>query len=83
MRRAAKVDTTAKELTTLARKLGAQVLLLNGVIDANIYYRGQLHAVDFKSPKGHLTPAQQRLVIDGFPLKFVSSEQQLKELLGL
>jgi hypothetical protein len=70
MRRAAKVDSTSKALTALARQLGAQVLLINGVMD-------------FKSPKGHLTPAQQRLVIDGFPLKFVSNEAQLKELLGV
>jgi ATP-dependent exoDNAse (exonuclease V) beta subunit len=83
MRRAAKVDSTSKALTALARQLGAQVLLINGVIDAVVYYRGITHVVDFKSPKGHLTPAQQRLVIDGFPLKFVSNEAQLKELLGV
>jgi hypothetical protein len=53
------------------------------VIDANIFYRGTLYAVEYKSRGGRLTPAQQRLVIDGFPLKFVSDEAQLRELLGV
>lgn len=83
MRRAARVDTTARDLTKLARELGAHVVLLNGVVDALIYWRGAVHVVDFKSPGGHLTPAQQRLVIDGFPVKFIATEQQLKDLLGV
>jgi hypothetical protein len=84
MRRAAKVDQTAKGLVTLARELGAYVVILNGVYDANLYWRGTLYAIDWKTPKkAELTTAQQKLVIDGFPLKFVSTEQQLRELLGV
>ena len=82
-RRAARIDSTAKDLTTLARRLGADVMLVNGTVDALIHFRGRVHVVDFKSKGGTLTPDQAKWVAKGFPIKFVSDEQQLKDLLGV
>ena len=83
MRRRARTDATAKDLTQLARELGAKVVLINGVIDALIYWRSTWYVVDFKSKGGSLTPAQQRMVIDGLDVKFISTADQLKALLGV
>ncbi len=82
--RARKVDTTAASLVKTARELGAYVVPINGVFDCVIHWKGQLYAVDWKTPKqGTLTPAQQRLVLARFPLFFISTEAQLRELLGV
>jgi hypothetical protein len=79
--RKARVDTTAASLTALARQMGAVVLLLNTSIDALIYTRrGSLFAVDFKSAKTPKTPTQKRLEAAGFPLKFVSTPDELMAL---
>jgi len=80
MRRAARIDATAKELTAYARSLGFTVLPINGTIDAVIALGQTVVAVDFKSPGGALTTAQQRLIASGFPLRFVSTPAQLDAL---
>ena len=84
-RRAARVDTSASALVKTARELGAYVVPLNSIVDCLIYWRGVWHVVDWKSPGGHLTPAQQKLVIDtgGAGVKFISTEAQLRELLNV
>lgn len=83
MRRAAKVDSTAPALVKRARELGALYLPLNGDVDGVLQFRGRTVLVDWKSPKGHLTPKQGRLVAMGWQIAFVSSENQLDELLGV
>jgi hypothetical protein len=80
MRRAARIDATAKELTAYARSLGFAVLPINGTIDAVIALGQTCIAVDFKSPGGELTTAQQRLIASGFPLRFVANPAQLDAL---
>jgi hypothetical protein len=83
MRRAARVDNTAKELTKAAKQLGADVLTLNGVVDALLLFRGRVWVIDWKSKGGTLTPAQAKLVASGWPIAFVSTEDQLFTLLGV
>lgn len=86
MRRAAKIDSTARELVAAARQMGAKVLVLNGVIDAAIYQRGVVHLVDFKTAKGKkrprvtLTTAQERLLDEGWPIHLISDVAQLEAL---
>lgn len=87
MRRAAKVDTTASELTALARQLGAKVLPLNGVIDVLVCYRGRLLLVDWKTPRGKKAPrtlrtaSQERMVAEGWPVHFIATAQELTNVL--
>ena len=88
MRRAAKVDSTARDLVSAARQMGAKVLILNGVIDVAILHRGKVHLVDFKTPQGKrkprvtLTEAQARLLEEGWPIRLVSDLEGLKRILG-
>jgi hypothetical protein len=83
MRRAARIDSTAQDLVTLARQMGALVLILNGAIDVLIYTRrGALLAVDFKGLKTRKTKTQQELEASGFPLHFVSTREHLMQLIA-
>jgi hypothetical protein len=80
MRRAARIDATAKELTAYARSLGFAVLPINGTVDA-VFALGQTTAVvDFKSKGGGLTDAQIKLVAAGFPVRFISTPDQIVAL---
>lgn len=94
MRRAAKVDSTAKDLVLAARQMGAKVLVLNGVIDALVLGKrceccGQgLRMIDWKTAQGkkaprvRLTSAQEALLADGWPLELVADMDGLKRILG-
>ena len=81
MRRAARIDTTAHALVTRARAFGADVLILNSVVDALIWWRGRWYVVDFKSKGGKPTKAQSLLVQRGCRIDFVSTPEQLDALL--
>jgi hypothetical protein len=81
MRRAARVDNTAKALTAAAKQLGADYLPLNDVIDGILSFRGKTWLVDWKSPGGTLTPNQAKLVARGWPIRFISTVEQLQRLL--
>ncbi len=84
MRYTAKIDSTAKALTKLARVYGAQVLPLRGAaVDALLLYRGKYFIIDFKGPKTRKTATQEALVASGWPIVFLSTEAQLRELLGV
>ena len=82
-RRAARVDTSSAALVKTARELGAYVVPINGVFDCVIHWKGRIFCVDWKSKGGQLTTAQQRLLVDRFPLELISTEQQLRELLSI
>lgn len=92
MRRAAKIDSTARDLVQAARQMGAKVLILNGVVDALVLGRrcaccGRgLRMVDWKTRRGQkvtLTDAQEDLLEDGWPLELVSDLDGLKAILGV
>lgn len=81
MRRAARVDLTAKALTAEAKRLGAQVLTLNGVIDAVLLLPdGRVELCDWKSPGGTLTDEQAKLTAQGWPVRYLSTVDQLRRL---
>jgi ATP-dependent exoDNAse (exonuclease V) beta subunit len=82
-RRAARIDSTARDLTKTARSLGADVLPLNGIVDCLVLHRRRVFVVDWKSKGGTLTEDQAKLVARGWPIHFVSTEQQLIDLLGV
>jgi hypothetical protein len=82
MRRAARVDNTAKTLTAAAKQLGARVLTINGAIDCVIETpRGKYALVDWKSPGSTLTDTQARLVASGWKIHFISTVEQLQRLM--
>ena len=80
MRRAARIDNTAKALTAYAESLGFVVYTINGDIDANLAWGQTVIAVDWKSPGGELTKGQQRLLARGFPVRFVARPEQIDAL---
>ena len=81
MRRAARIDNTAKTLIAYAQSIGFDYLPINGVVDGVLALGGfRACVVDWKSPGGDLTPAQSKLVARGFPVRFVARPEQLDTL---
>lgn len=81
MRRAARIDNTAKPLIAYAQSIGFDYLSLNGVVDGVLALGGfRCCVVDWKSPGGDLTPAQTKLVARGYPVRFISRTEQLDAL---
>ena len=80
-RRAARIDATAPALVKLARELGALVEPLNDKVDCLLQWRGTTYVIDWKSKGGTLTPAQAKMVAQGWVIRFISTEAQLRELL--
>jgi hypothetical protein len=77
-----RVDNTAKVLIAAAKGLGLTYMPLNDVIDGLLLdKRGRLHAVEWKSPGGTLTDTQAKYVAAGFPIRFISTVDQLQHLL--
>jgi ATP-dependent exoDNAse (exonuclease V) beta subunit len=81
MRRAARVDATSTALVKRARKLGAEYVPLNSIIDGLLFHRGRVYLVDWKSPGGSLTPDQAKLTARGWPIFYISTVEQLEGLL--
>lgn len=78
MRRAARIDNTATALIAYARSIGFAYLPVNGVVDGVLVLGGfRAAVVDWKSAGGTLTDAQAKLVASGFPIRFVSTPEQL------
>ena len=80
MRRAARVDNTAKALRAYAESLGFVVVPINGVIDCLLVWGDTVRVVDWKSKGGTLTPDQIKLVAKGVPVRFVSTPEQVQAL---
>jgi ATP-dependent exoDNAse (exonuclease V) beta subunit len=74
-------DTTSKILVAEAKRLGADYHPLDGAIDCLLFHRNRVHLVDWKSPGATLTDTQAKLVARGWPIRFVSTIEQLQELL--
>lgn len=72
-RYAARRDQNERPIVKALRKAGALVMQL-GKFDLLVYYRGTLFMVDPKMPKGKPTKAQQTLIDQGWPLRFVRDE---------
>ena len=80
MRRAARVDDTAKGLRAYAESLGFTVVPLNGVIDCLLVWGALTFIVDWKSKGGGLTDEQAKLVAKGVPIRCISLPVQLDAL---
>jgi len=80
MRRAARVDATAKELRAYAESLGFVVVVINGVVDCLLVWGDRVFIVDWKSKGGTLTSEQARLTAKGVRIRFISTPLQLDQL---
>lgn len=81
MRKAARVDNTAKSLRAYAESLGFVVVPLNGVIDCVLQWDAHKAVpCDWKSPGGALTDDQAKLVARGVVIRFISRPEQLDAL---
>jgi ATP-dependent exoDNAse (exonuclease V) beta subunit len=80
MRRAARIDNTATALIQYAKSIGFDYGVINGDIDGYLWLGRRVVLVDWKSPKGELTPTQARMVAKGAPIHFVSKPEQLDAL---
>ncbi len=80
MRRAARIDNTAKTLTAYAESLGFTYCPINGVIDGLLAWGQTVTAVDWKSKGGTLTDSQVKLIAKGFPVRFLSTPEQIDAL---
>jgi len=81
MRRAAKRDTTEREIVAALRKVGALVLRLDR-FDLLVFYRGRFFMFDAKTGKGRATFAQETLIAEGWPLSYVRSPIEALALIG-
>ncbi len=92
MRRAARIDSTARALIAAARDIGAHYAPADGTFDGVLWvpWTGQLELIDFKSPRSvhkqskasaGLTQRQTALVEQGWPIRFVADETTLRRLL--
>ncbi|MEY4387203.1 MAG: hypothetical protein RLY20_2486 [Verrucomicrobiota bacterium] len=75
-----RVDNTAKTLIAHAKSLGADYLTLNGDLDGVLKVGPIQWLVDWKTPGASLTPKQARLVAAGWRIHFISTPEQLEEV---
>jgi len=78
--RARKIDTTATALIAYAKSLGFDYEVVNGTFDGVLAWGQIAICIDWKSKGGDLTPAQQRMVARGFPVRFIQRPEQLDAL---
>lgn len=77
-----RVDSTQKALVEEAKAYGAKYLPLGGIIDGILLFKDMPPLlVDWKSPKAKRTDRQMKLVLAGWPIHFVESSEQLRDLL--
>jgi hypothetical protein len=77
-----RVDSSAKGLIVYAKSLGAQYAAADGTFDGVLWMpsTGRVELVDWKSEGGDLTPSQVKMVASGWPLRFVSTCDQIVAL---
>lgn len=80
MRRAARVDNSAKALRAYAESLGFVVAHIGGVIDCLLVWGTTVIMCDWKSKGGTLTPDQAKWVAKGLPIRFISTPEQIEAL---
>jgi hypothetical protein len=73
-------DNGSKALERYAESLGFVVYSESGAIDAHLALGQRIVAVEWKSKHGTLTPSQQRLIAKGYPVRFISTPEQLDAL---
>lgn len=76
-----KVDATEKQLVAYARSIGFGYAKVGGDWDGDLFWGRTVIPVEWKVPTvGTATPRQLRLLASGFPLRFLSTPDQVDQL---
>jgi hypothetical protein len=75
-----RVDATSKTLIAHAKALGFDYEGVNGTFDGVLVWGTTAICVDWKGVRRTLTPSQQRMVLRGFPVRFIDKAEQLDAL---
>lgn len=76
-----RVDESEKSLVAYAKTIGLGYAKNGGDWDGDLYLGRVVVPVDFKTPgKGSLTAKQGKLLVAGFPLRLISTPEQLDAL---
>ena len=76
-----RVDDSEKPLVAHARSLGFGYAKNGGDWDGDLYFGRWVIPVDWKTPgKATVKPKQLKLLAEGFPLRFISTPEQLEAL---
>jgi hypothetical protein len=75
-----RTDATAKPLIKYAESIGLTYVALGGAIDGLLSWGSRIAAIEWKSKGGTLTPTQAKIVATGFPLRFVSTPEQVDQV---
>lgn len=75
-------DNTHADIVKGLRKCGYKVLPLHEFDCLVLGHSGQVFMLEIKSPGGKLTPSQQQLTAEGWPLKVAESVEQALEIVG-
>ncbi len=83
--RRAKTDANHAEIADALRRCGWKVKAchtIKGFVDMVAFHpaRGLVVLIDAKAAKGRTTEAQDKLVADGWPIKFVRSAEEAAQL---
>jgi hypothetical protein len=81
MRRAARIDNTAKELSAYLRSKGVLYWPINGDVDGIAWLGSKVAVIDWKSPGGALTDTQAKMVAKGCKIWFLSTPEQVDQML--
>ena len=75
-----RTDNSSKALIAYAESLGFVYENIGGTLDGLLAWGERIVAVDWKSKGGTLTPKQAKLVARGFPVRFLSTPEQIQAL---
>ena len=75
-----RTDNSSKVLIAFAESLGFVYENIGGTLDGLLAWGERIVAVDWKSKGGTLTPKQAKLVARGFPVRFLSTPEQIQVL---
>lgn len=80
--RAQKRDLTEPEICEALTEAGCKVMKLSR-FDLLVFRGNRLYMLDCKSPGGKPTDSQEKLITEGWPLKFVRTPEEALEAVGL
>src|SRR5262245_44619126 len=80
-RYANKRDATEPDIVQALERVGAKVKRLDA-FDLLVLYRNVLFMIDCKSPKGRATMSQERLIAEGWPLRYAETPEEALQAIG-
>jgi hypothetical protein len=76
-------DTNEGVIVATLQANGVQVYPMDQPCDLLCLFRGEVHLVEVKAPKGKLTDAQEEFLNDGWPLTILRSVEDAEDWIEL